>query len=167
MRATRGLGIALACTATAMSSAGVAEESLTPEDVAEVFCAARVAGDMEPVAEFVTMGLWAALASAFDQNEEWAAANPGEKPPLGDGVPWQSWPDRPSECVVEKVSYEMDESRVWIEYRFAEAPDAGFRDVLELRLTASERGTMDWRLDNVSYGTDGDLRTALLSAFMD
>lgn len=156
----------LAAALTLAGGAAIASEDRTPEGLGEIFCAARVSGDMAPVEALATAELTEAIATAEAQKEAWEKANPGDKPPLGDGIPWQSWPDYAAECVVDQISFEMDQARVWIEYRFPEEPDASFRDVLDLKLVDAG-GARQWRLDNVSYATDGDLRTVLVSVFMD
>lgn len=156
------LALLLATSAAAQDHTG-----LTPEQLGEVFCIGRVASDMAVVAGILTPELSAAIADAEARNAAWEEANPGEKPPLGDGIPWQAWPDYASQCMVEQVSFEMDEARVWIAYSYSVEPSANFSDVLNLRLVPGPYGSNVWRLDNVGYATDGDLRTALVSAFMD
>lgn len=158
--------IMLAGAVAALGSPAVAQEDNSAEQLGETFCAARLAGDMEPIAERLTRDLWSAITTAYDQNEAWVAANPGENPPLGDGVRWASFPDQPDECTPGEPQWEMDEARLKISYGFANAPDAAFTDTLLLRLEDGPGGSRDWHIDNLVYATDSDLRTTLLSAFM-
>lgn len=156
--------------AIVIASAAAADDRpifLTPEAIGEIFCIARLGNDMAPVEGILTPGLAAAIAGAEAENAAWATANPGEKPPLGDGIPWQSWPDYAPECTVASASLEMDESRVRLLYSFPDTPEADFSDTLSLRLVPGPNGDNIWRVDNVGYGTDGDLRRALVTAFMD
>jgi hypothetical protein len=140
---------------------------IEPDQIGQIFCIARLGNDMAPVEALLTPGLAGAIDEALYRDGEIAAMNPDEKPPLGDGIPWQSWPDYAPECTVARSSYEMDEARVWIDYGFSEAPDASFTDVLQLKLIEGPLGWNVWRIDNVSYAVDSDLRTALVSVFMD
>ena len=140
---------------------------LIPEQLGQIFCVARLANDMPAAGGLLTPGLVQAIAEAEAANAEIAAQNPDEKPPLGDGIPWAAWPDHPSGCTPGEPQWEMDEARLKVSYAFAEAPDAGFTDTLLLKLEPGPYGTTAWRIDNLVYATGGDLRTTLLSAFMD
>ena len=140
--------------------------ALTPDQIGQIFCLGRIGNDMAPVEGLLTEDLRLAIAAAWAANDAWMDANPSdEKPPLGDGIPWQSWPDYAPDCSVASMSYEMDEARVWIEYGFPGAPDAGFTDTLQLRLVPGGFGWTVWRIDNIRFGTGGDLRSALIGAF--
>lgn len=141
--------------------------TLTPEQVGEVFCIARLGNDMAPVEGLLTADLDSAIAEAERQNAEYEAAHPGDKPPLGDGIPWQSFPDYAAGCEVGAATLMMDEAAVTISYGFPDAPDAGFTDTLQLRLVDDPPAAgKAWRLDNLSYATEGDLRSALRNAFL-
>lgn len=141
---------------------------LKPEQIGQIFCLSRLGGDEGPIRGIQTPVLAAAIDDAWARNDEWLAANPpGEKPPLGDGIPWQSWPDYAPQCSVGEASYEMDEAGVAIEYAFPAEPDANFTDTLRLKLIEGQYGWRVWRLDNVAYEVGGDLRTALVSAFIE
>jgi hypothetical protein len=140
---------------------------LTPEQIGQIFCLARLGNDMAPAEALLTPELSAAIGEAEAKDAAWAAANPGDKPPLGDGIPWQSWPDYAPECTVTSASYEMDEARVRLHYVFPATPRADFTDTLNLKLIPGPSGWNVWRIDNVGYSTDSDLRTALTMAFME
>lgn len=155
--------IALAASATAQDFI-----ALTPEQIGQVFCIARLGNDMAPVEGLLTPALKAEIASAWEQNAAWEKANPGDKPPLGDGIPWQTYPDYAAECTVGAVSYMMDEADLPIAYGYPGYPDAAHTDTLQLRLIADPAiGEKVWRIDNLAFATDGDLRTSLKVAFMD
>jgi hypothetical protein len=139
---------------------------LTPEQIGEIFCLSRVGNDMAPVEGLKSQDLRIAIEEAEQQNAVWEAANPGDKPPLGDGIPWQSQPDYAPICTVGEVTLQMDEAEVTIAYGFPEYPEGNFADRLQLRMeTLFEGDSPRWRIDNVLYAEDGDLRTALLSIF--
>lgn len=142
--------------------------TLTPRQIGEIFCAARTGNDMAPVTALLSDTLTAAIADAEAQNAVIAAARPDEKPPLGDGIPWQAWPDYADACVPGEVTFMMDAATVAIAYSFTAYPDADFTDTLKLRLIEepAPRGRT-WRIDDVAYATDGDLRTTLTAAFAD
>jgi hypothetical protein len=136
--------------------------ALTPEQVGQIFCIARLGNDMAPVEAMLTPALASAIAAAEARSAEIQKRYPDEKPPLGDGVPWQAWPDYAPECTVGAVATEGSQSRVAIGYTFPDAPDAGFTDTLVLQQvegTVSEHPV--WRIDDISYGTEGTLRAAL------
>lgn len=157
--------VALALLVTAPAAAQ--SSGLTPEQIGEIFCLSRIASDTGPIEGLLTADLEAVIAEAERMNAEIAAQHPDEKPPLGDGIPWQAWPDYAAACDAGPAELMMDEARVAISYGFPEAPEADYTDRLWLRLV-DEPVTRQrvWRIDNLAYATDGDLRTTLASAFM-
>lgn len=139
---------------------------LKADQVGEIFCLARLGNDTGPIDGLLTEGLETAIADAETKNAAWEEANPGEKPPLGDGVPWQSWPDYAPKCAVGLVSLMKSDARVEIAYTFPGDPEADFTDTLLLkRIDQPGDDTGAWRIDNIAYDTGGDLRTALAEAF--
>ena len=158
----------LAAVAILISAPALAQSpGLSPEQLGQIFCLSRVASDAGPIAGLLTPNLEAAIAEAELQNAEIAAQQPDEKPPLGDGIPWQAWPDYAAKCEAGPAELMMDEARIAISYNYPEAPEAKYTDYLWLRLVDEPvTGQRVWRIDNVAYATDGDLRTALVSAFM-
>lgn len=142
--------------------------NLTPRQIGEIFCTARTGNDMMPVTALLSEALTTAIADAEAQNEVIAKARPDEKPPLGDGIPWQAYPDYADHCAPGEVTFMMDEAIVPIGYSFTAYPDANFTDMLKLRLIDDPAlGGRIWRIDDIAYATDGDLRTTLASAFLD
>ena len=139
--------------------------ALSPTQVGEVFCLSRLGNDLGPIEGLLTPELAAAIAEAERKNVAWEKANPGDKPPLGDGIPWAAWPDHAPGCAAGEPSYMMDEASIAIAYGFPDAPEADYRDRLELKLVPGETGKV-WRIDNLSYATEGDLRRALVTAFV-
>ena len=140
--------------------------TITPEQIGEIFCISRTGNDMAPVEGLLTAELATAIAEAEAKNAAIQQAHPDEKPPLGDGIPWQAFPDYAAECKVGAVIREADRAVVDIAYGFPEYPDANFTDHLELVLVAQPTLSEPlWRIENLSYATEGDLRGLLVSAF--
>lgn len=138
---------------------------LTPEEIGQIFCLSRLTGDTGPLDGLLSPDLATALAEAEELNLQWQDANPGDKPPLGDGLPWQSWPDYAAECTVGLVTLMRSDARVEITYGFPDSPDAAFTDTLLLKRIEREDDSRVWRLDNLAYATGGDLVSALTEAF--
>lgn len=139
---------------------------VTPAQIGDAFCLSRLTGDTGPITGLLTPDLTAAIAEAEAKNAAIQKQAPDEKPPLGDGIPWQSWTDYADECTVGAVTFMQDEANVAIDYAFTEYPDANFTDTLELKLVPGPYDNTLWRLDNISYATDSDVKTALISAFL-
>jgi hypothetical protein len=139
---------------------------VTPTHIGEAFCLSRLTGDTGPIDGLLSPELRVAIAEAETKNAAIQKQAPDEKPPLGDGIPWQSWTDYADTCTVGAVTFMQDEANVAIDYAFTEYPDANFTDTLELKLLPGPYDNSLWRLDNISYATDSDLRTALISAFL-
>lgn len=160
--------LAGACLALLAAAPAIAPSpGLTPEQLGQIFCLSRVASDTGPIEGLLTADLKTAIAEAEARNAEIAAQHPDEKPPLGDGIPWQAWPDYAAKCEAGPAELMMDEARIAISYDFPETPHAEYTDHLLLRLIDEPvTGQRVWRIDNLAYATDGDLRTALASAFM-
>ena len=141
---------------------------LSPEAVGQIFCIARVGNDMSPVAGVLTADLAATVTDALSRSGAWGEAHPGEKPPLGDGVPWASFPDYAPECSVGPVALADGKASVTINYAFPDYPEANASDELALVGVPDDYlGANRWRIDNVIFADDYDLRQALNLAFVD
>lgn len=140
--------------------------TISPGQIGEIFCIARLGNDMAPVEGLLTAELTAAIAEAEAKNDAIQQAHPDEKPPLGDGIPWQAFPDYAAECKVGAITLEADRAVVDIAYGFPDYPDADFTDHLQLILVAQPNlPQLLWRIENLGYATEGDLRSVLISAF--
>ena len=140
--------------------------TISPEQIGEIFCISRLGNDMAPVDGLLTAELTAAIADAEAKNDAIQQAHPDEKPPLGDGIPWQAFPDYAAECKVGGVTLEADRAVVDIAYGFPDYPDANFTDHLQLILVAQPNLSEPlWRIENLGYATEGDLRSVLVSTF--
>ena len=92
--------IAAAAFALLVGNAAAAAE--TPQQLAEAFCAARVEDNERQVRALLSPSLLKIIAEAQERNDDIAKATPGDKPPLGDGIPYQGFPDRAPVCKAGK-----------------------------------------------------------------
>jgi hypothetical protein len=113
----------------------------------------------------VTPSLADEIGKALAKNDEIQKAHPDEKPPLGDGIPFQSFPDVSPKCQVGKVEGEGPGAVVEIRHGFPDTPRADYSD----RIVLGEgwtKGTLG--IDDVLYGEEGGggtLRKTLVEAF--
>ena len=159
--------LAAAALALVATPAPAQPVTLTPQQVAQIFCISRIGNDMAPVEGLLTVGLRSAIADAELRNASIGQERPGDKPPLGDGIPWQAMPDRADQCRPGPVAFMMDAANVGIDYSFRAYPEADFSDTLALRLVDNPAGTRVCRIDNILYAGNGDLQATLADAFLD
>lgn len=140
--------------------------TIEPEQIAEIFCIGSLGNDMAPVEALLSNDLQALVAEAWEKNAAFEAAHPGEKPPLGDGLPWRTWPDYADGCIVDEALTEREMSIVTINYTFSEAPDANYSNELVLRpATFADGAPLVWRIDDIDLGEGHTFRSVLASAF--
>ncbi|MEO7223324.1 MAG: hypothetical protein ABIY37_12700 [Devosia sp.] len=118
-----------------------APRNTDPVTLAQLFCAARISGDMAPLQEFFAPKLTKLLA------ETPAAA-----------IPWQSYPDHPQSCAVTVLNGFDDTVGVIVEVAYTAAART-WADQLNL-----ERTPDSWLLNNVFYDGGGNLRFRLVNA---
>jgi hypothetical protein len=162
---------AVACWLPAILLAVQAGPALASDEgaiqVATRFCEARLAYDEEATRALLTPILLQAIAVAEARNKVIADANPDEKPPLGDGVPYQSYLDLPSTCVPGAAESEDGLVTIEVAYGFDDDPDAGWTDLLVLVQTEGGDPAVDDVLyfrrseDDEQYG----LRRSLIEMF--
>ncbi|MFH1797436.1 MAG: hypothetical protein ABIK36_09010 [Pseudomonadota bacterium] len=113
----------------------------------------------------VTPSLADEIGKALAKNDEIQKAHPDEKPPLGDGIPFQSFPDVSPKCQVGKVEGEGTGAVVEIRHGFPDTPRADYAD----RIVLGEGWTKGaLGIDDVLYGEEGGggtLRRTLAEAF--
>lgn len=144
-----------------MPSSVLAQDALSTFHLGGQFCRLVQEGEQAiPLDSLLSPSLAEAVSAALARNDAIQAAAPGEKPPLGDGIPWASWPDRPDICTIGAATLGNDEAILPISYGFANAPEAAYTDRLVL---VHEGGT--WRVDDVILIDDQHLRTILETAF--
>ena len=119
---------------------------LSPEQIGQVFCIARLGNDMAPVEALLTPELAEAIAAAETKNADWEKAHPGEKPPSATASRGRRR-RLSSECTVGQTTPMMDEADVAIQYGFPEYPAGNFTDKLKLKLVPGRYGENVWRID--------------------
>ena len=140
----------------------IAAES-TPADFGAAFCKGGIDNDMSAIEAALTPDLAKVVAEAEAKNAEIQAAAPDEKPPLGDGLPWRSWPDYADGCEVGTITEDAGKTLVEIRYSFTSSPDANYADHLVLIPPAT--GTDSWQLDDIKLIDGMTLRSVLAGAF--
>lgn len=140
----------------------IAAES-TPADFGAAFCKGGIDNDMSAIEAALTPDLAKVIAEAEAKNAEIQAAAPDEKPPLGDGLPWRSWPDYADGCEVGTITEDAGKTLVEIRYSFTSSPDANYADHLVLIPAAT--GSDSWQLDDIKLVDGMTLRSVLAGAF--
>jgi hypothetical protein len=116
-----------------------ANRDVSPEQLGQLFCSARISGDMTPLEKFYAPKLRTLLAEL----------------PSSATVPWQGVTDRPQSCNVRILNGFDNTVGVLVEVRYA-GPATQWADTLNL-----ERTPDSWLLNNVFYEGGGNLRFRL------
>lgn len=139
---------------------------MAPAQIANAFCNTRLAGDDTALKALLTPSLLKVVAEAEERNAIVAKSQPDDKPPFGDGIPYQSFPDRPAECKAGVPVERAGRTDVPVTYIFPEQKDADWTDTIELVV-----GPAGALVDDVRYqaSVDGSgevtLREVLHDAF--
>jgi hypothetical protein len=145
---------------------GVAIASDEPRAVGEAFCKARLGNDEAATLGLLTPSLKKAIEEAEARRDIIAKAAPDEKPPLGDGIPYQAFPDVAETCEVGDVIETAGHIEVQVRYSFADTPGAGWTDRLKLVTEGGKLLVDDVIYANVANGEPGlGLRQILFEAF--
>jgi hypothetical protein len=140
--------------------------TIEPEQIAEIFCIGSVGNNMAPVEALFSPELQALVAEAWEKNAAYEAANPGDKPPLGDGLPWRTWPDYADGCTAGEGVAEREMAVVAVNYTFSDAPDANYSNELILRpATFADGEPLVWVIDDIDLGEGHTFRSVLAGAF--
>jgi hypothetical protein len=140
--------------------------TIEPEQIAEIFCIGSLGNNMAPVEALFSSDLEALVAEAWEKNAAYEAAHPGDKPPLGDGLPWRTWPDYADGCTGGEGLAERESAYVDVTYTFSEAPDATYTNTLVLRpATFADGANLEWRIDDIDLGEGQTFRSVLAGAF--
>jgi hypothetical protein len=145
--------------------AGGAFAADDPRAVAAAFCKARLADDEAATMALLTPSLVKVIEEAKARSDVIAKATPDEKPPFGDGIPYQSFPDVAEGCEAGEAS---DKTGIEIEvkYLFPKTPNADWTDRLKLVTEGDKLLVDDILYANVANGEpDQGLRQALFEAF--
>jgi len=139
---------------------------LKADQIGEIFCMSRIGNDEAVISGILTDGLKQAIATVDKLDDAYAKAHPDEKPPLGDGIPWQSSADYAPKCDTGLATLSKMDAKVEIKYSFPDDAAADFTDTLILKkLPIDGTNVGYWRIDNVVYSDGTDLKTALSNAF--
>lgn len=155
LAATLALGLAITGPAAAQDDLG------TP--YVQAFCVlADAEGGMGRL-YLVTPDLNDTIMAALAENARLQAETPDEKPPLGDGVPWQSFPDVAPVCEAGVTTVDGERLIARVQYRFPDQPGADWID----RLVLVKGADGAYTIDDVLYGEEGgeSLRGVLAEAF--
>ena len=150
--------------ALASSSAPAAAQDTDPEPYVLAFCGLREADGGAGRIHLLSPSLAGAIQEAMAKTAKLQAERPDEKPPLGDGVPYQSRSDSAPACGSGAVTEDNGAVIAETVYSFPDQPDAGWTD--RLVLIEGEGGV--YLIDDIRYGAEGDedtLRHALEQAF--
>ena len=159
----RRLALALAALPLFATPSFAEMATVPPAEIGEVFCIARLGNDDGLLVGALHRELYQLIETALAVSEEASKAHPDEKPPLGDGIPWSSFPDYAAECSVGSVAVEGGTAKVTVQYGFPESRDADYADTLVLTQMSHpyDAATMIWRINDISYTTSGTLREVL------
>lgn len=154
------LGLAATSLTGAFSEARAEDQmvTLSPQQIGDIFCLSRLGNDEAVLDGLLSPVLAASIALAEARNAVIQAAAPDEKPPLGDGIPWQAFPDYAPQCSATISAGAIDQ--VNIAYAFPDQPDASWVDTLIL-----VKDGPHLRIDDVAFGTTGTLREVLGGMF--
>jgi len=122
----------------------------SPRHVAEKYCRLSTVEQrddkaMQGILSRDLRGLW---KTAMTMNDTWARLNPGEKPPLGDGIQTQAYPDFAPGCeLVEPFAGQGEKRTVTVHRSFTDHAAPDWEDELDL---ISEDGS--WVIDDIHFG---------------
>jgi hypothetical protein len=139
---------------------------LKANQMGQIFCLSRLGNDEAVISGILSKDLQTAIKTAEEKDDAWAKKNPGEKPPLGDGIGWQSSPDYGDKCEIGLVTLSKTDAKVEIKYSFKDYPDGSYTDVLILKKVPIDGMDVGyWRIDDVIYPDGSDLKQGLITAF--
>ena len=140
--------------------------TITPEQVGEIFCISSLGNDMTPAGAMLTDDLKAVIDDAFERSNAYELAHPGDKPPLGDGLPWRTFPDYADGCTVGEATVKDLMATVVINYTFSEYPEANYSNALILLPSYPENGPpYFWRIHDVDLGEGNTMRGFIAGTF--
>jgi hypothetical protein len=133
-----------------------------PIELGNLFCNARIAGDMSLVDAHVAPVLKQSIAAVADLAERFRQRFPDKPVPLAEGLPWQTFPDQPARCAIEIVNGIDKAPIILVKLSYFVDGDAQpkWADTIQLDRTPDH-----WLIDNVFYAHGGNMRFKLLEAF--
>lgn len=142
------LPILFAGAALALAATPAAALSLTSSQVGEIYCAARLSGDMAPVLAILTPELAALVAQHLPEGTDAAIT-----------IPWQSSADYTNTCMPVGASGTVDAPEIVIAFGYNDPDKAQYADKLVMRFVDKRL-----RIDDIAYSTGGTLREKLNKA---
>ena len=136
---------ALALAATVLTASPVLALSLTSTQVGEIYCDARLSGDMAPVLAILTPELAALVAKSIPADADAATA-----------VPWQSSTDYADTCMPVGASGTAERPEIVIAFGYRDPGKAQYADRLIMRFVDKRL-----RIDDIAYANSGTLRDKL------
>ena len=113
--------------------------SMSTAQIAEVFCIARLSGDMAPVLAILTPELSELAHKHLPSGADAATA-----------IPWQSQSDYPNTCDPVGAQGDADAPIAVLAYGYREADKAGYADGIVLHFIDKRL-----RIDDIIYGVGG------------
>ena len=137
----------LTAAALALTASPALALSLTSSQVGEIYCDARLSGDMAPVLAILTPELAAIVAKALLTGADAATA-----------VPWQSNSDYANTCMPVGASGTAEQPEIVIAFGYRDPAKSQYADRLIMRFVDKRL-----RIDDIAYATNGTLRERLAS----
>lgn len=122
-----------------------APRDVDPQTLGQMFCDARISGDMHPLEPYFAPKLVHLLEEHADSR---SAA----------GIPWQSYIYHPTACSIEIVNGFDDTIGVLVAITY-DAPEQTWSDTINL-----DRTPDSWQINNVFYEGGGNLRFRLFES---
>src|ERR1700754_823745 len=139
---------ALAAAALILATSPTLALSLTSTQVGEIYCDARLSGDMAPVLAILTPELAAIVTKAIPAGADAATA-----------IPWQSAADYANSCMPVGASGTADAPEIVVAFSYNDPNKAQYADKLVMRFVDKRL-----RIDDIAYATGGTLRENLANA---
>ena len=127
--------------ARALAASPAAAVSLTSTQVGDIYCAARLSGDMAPILAILTPELAALIARQVPEGADPATA-----------IPWQSSADYANTCMPVGASGTAAAPEVIIAFGYRDPDKAQYADRLVLRFVDQRL-----RIDDIAYATGSTL----------
>jgi hypothetical protein len=139
------LSILFAGAAMALAATPAAALSLTSSQVGDIYCAARLSGDMAPILAILTPELAALVAQHLPEGADAATA-----------IPWQSSADYANTCMPVGAGGTAAAPEIIIAFGHRDPNKAQYADKLVMRFIDKRL-----RIDDIAYATGGTLREKL------
>lgn len=136
-----------ALTAIGLNASPAMAVSLTSQQVGEIYCAARLSGDMAPVLAILTPELAALVTRNIPAGGDPATA-----------IRWQSSAEYASTCMPVGASGSAEQPEIVIAFGYRDPDKAPYADRLIMRFVDKRL-----RIDDIAYAASGTLRQTLES----